>query len=120
MAIPLQVLRQKDVVKIARKQKVVSDLSGQEVEEHEAVQLIVRRGPGIDKPIALDALPGELSDLDEAVDIYAVEIKHFNGETKELMVGIKSLKKLVADGNIEALFETARSTRGRPPLLRRS
>jgi hypothetical protein len=89
--------------------------------EHQAapaVTLIIRRGPGIDRPLAIDALPSELQDLDEAPDIYAVEVKTFDGEVREMLVGIKSLKKLVADGNIEALFENAQGTRGRPPLRR--
>jgi hypothetical protein len=106
---------------LARVQKVVSDLSGTEVDESEAVQIIVRRGPGIDRPLVIDALPGEVGDLSDAPDIYSVELKPYNGEaSRELLVTIKDLKKLVADGNIEALFENARGTRGRPPLLRRS
>jgi hypothetical protein len=106
---------------MARVQKVVSDLSGQEVDENDAIQIIVRKGPGIDKPLVIDALPSEVQDIGEAPDIYSVELKPYNtGQpARELLVSIKDLKKLVADGNIEALFENARGTRGRPPLLRR-
>lgn len=105
---------------IARVQKVVSDLSGQEVDESQAVQLIVRRSPGIDRPLVIDALPDEVQDIGDAPDIYSVEIKPYNGDAaRELLVSIKDLKKLATDGNLDALFENARGTRGRPPLLRR-
>jgi hypothetical protein len=106
---------------IARVQKVVSDLSGAEVEENDAVQLIVRKGPGIDRPLVIDALPSEVGDLGDAPDVYQVEIKPYSGEpARELLCTVKDLKKLVQDGNLDQLFENARGTRGRPPLLRRT
>jgi hypothetical protein len=60
-----------------------------------------------------------VADLTEAPDVFVVEVKPFNGSVRELVVTRKELEKLVADGDLSTLLgESARPTRGRPPLSR--
>jgi hypothetical protein len=39
---------------MARKQVIVSDLTGTETDELEAVRVVIRRGSGISRPLALE------------------------------------------------------------------
>lgn len=105
---------------IARRQVVVSDLTGKEVDEDEAVQVIFRRGEGIERPVVIDALASEVEDLTDAPGVFVLEIKPVVGNTStELVVTAAALKKIVPDGDLDALLgKSARPTRGRPPLSR--
>lgn len=101
---------------IAKVQKVVSDLTGREVEEHQALTLIVRRGPGVDRAVVLDVLPDEVGDLTDANDCYVVELRK-HGETtgQEMVVTLKNFKAIAPDGKVDELLDNARGLRGRPP-----
>jgi hypothetical protein len=101
---------------VARKQVIVSDLTGTEADEQDAVRVVIRRGPGIIRPLALDALPAELQDIGDAPDIYLVEVKPYDPArpAQELLVSIKDLKKVAPEGNVDALLESATGLQGRP------
>lgn len=98
--------------------RMASDLTGKEDEPEKFAQLILRRGPGVDKPLALDVLPEEVGNLDEAADIFVVELK-LPGEfqSREIVVTLQELtNKVVPKGKkLEDLIEGARFLRGRRP-----
>lgn len=105
---------------MARRQLIISDLTGNEADETEAVQIVFRRGNGLERPVVVDALATEVTELSEASDVYLIEVKPFAGETREMIVTTKELSRLVADGDLIVLLgKSARPTRGRPPLTRR-
>lgn len=105
---------------MGRRQVIISDLSGKEVDEADSAQLVFRRGPDLDRPVVVDVIADEVADIVESPDVYTVEVKPYNGPTRELVVNRKELEKLVADGDLNALLgQSARPTRGRPPVTRR-
>jgi hypothetical protein len=98
-----------------------SDLTGKEDEPEKFAQLVFRSGPGIDKAIAFDVLPEEVGDVDEAGDIFVIELK-LPGDAvgRELVVTLKEVQaKLVPQGQkLDQLLENARFLRGRRPTAR--
>lgn len=97
----------------------VTDLTGKEDHPDKFAQIVLRSGPGIDKALSLDVLPEELGAIDEAGDIYVIEVK-MPGDTvgREMVVTLKEVQaKLVPQGKkLDDLLEAARFLRGRRPL----
>ena len=64
---------------------VVSDISGEEIEDGQVVELVVRNHPKLEAPKRLDVAESEIAGLKSAANVVTVEIKR-NGvvETKSL------------------------------------
>jgi hypothetical protein len=102
--------------------RMASDLTGKEDEPEKFAQLIIRKGPGIDKALALDVLPEEVDDIDEADGVYVVELKlPGDFQARELLVTIKEFtdKVVTPSGKkLEDVIEGARFLRARRPTGR--
>lgn len=102
--------------------RMASDLTGKEDEPEKFAQLVIRKGPGIEKALALDVLPEEVGDLDEADNIYVVELKlPGDYQAREIVVTLKEFtdKVVTPSGKkLEDVIEGARFLRGRRPGTR--
>lgn len=106
----------REVVELAVKQVMVSDLTGSEGDPSEFVKFIIRSGPGIEKPVFFDAKPDEIGDIDAAKDIFVVEV---NGS--QVVCTLKELAsklKLSEGQTLETLLDNAAFLRGRRPGTR--
>lgn len=90
--------------------RMVSDISGQEADEADFVQLVIRQHPAISDARALDVLPAEIEKLKTAGDLVVLEVGS-NGDKKQLVVTLAEFRKLVKD----EVVKKARATRGRRP-----
>lgn len=98
-------------------QRMKSDLTGKEDEPEKFGSFIIRKGPGIERAIALDVLPEEIGPLTEAADVFVVEYRQPGGVSEEIIVTLKELTdKVVPKGKmLDDITDTARSLRGRRP-----
>ena len=90
--------------------RMVSDVTGKEAPEEEFVQLVVRRHPGIDSPVALDVLPDEVANLKMTGEVVILELKT-GTETKNIVVNVTEFRKVVPD----KIVKSGRKVRGRRP-----
>lgn len=100
----------KVVNKMALVSRMVSDLSGNEIAEGQAVELVVKQHPAIDSPKSLDVNADEVKGLKDASNVVIVVVKN-NGDTREVAMTHAEFKKLVSDD----VVKNARGTRGRRP-----
>jgi hypothetical protein len=82
-------------------QRMRSDLTGAEDEPDKFGSLVLRSGPGIERPVAWDVLPEEIGELTPAQEIVC--------SRKEL-----TDKVVPKDKSLDELTDAARSLRGRP------
>lgn len=90
------------------KNVVVSDISGAEIPDGEAVELIVRSHPKLEAARRLDVSASEVAGLKDASNVVVVELKH-NGETSTKTVTLADFERVVPN---KALSNGA-PTRGR-------
>lgn len=93
---------------MARVVKLVSDVTGNEADEAEFVNVVVREHPKLSGPKQLDVISGELDSLRPLTNMVVLEIG-VEGGKHELVVSYDDFKKLVAD----KVVQSAPNTRGR-------
>jgi hypothetical protein len=106
---------------VAIVQRKCSDLTGKEDEPEKFGSLIVRRGPGVDRPITLDVLPEEIGDIDSAPEVFVVEYREPGAVSAlEIVCTLKEFTaKVIPQGmKLEDVLENGRGLRGRPPGAR--
>lgn len=60
---------------MAVKNVIVSDISGEEIEDGQVVELIVRSHPNLDEPKRFDVSASEVDGLKSATSVVTVEVK---------------------------------------------
>ena len=98
-------------------QRMRSDLTGAEDEPDKFGSLVLRSGPGIERPVVWDVLPEEIGELTPAPDVFVVEYKAPGmAAGQEIVCTRKELtdKVVPKDKSLDELTDAARSLRGRP------
>ncbi|KFU80782.1 hypothetical protein SAMN04489729_5527 [Amycolatopsis lurida] len=94
----------------------VSDLSGNEGNDEEFAQVIVRQHPKLDQPKALDVLTEELAQFKDIGDLVVLEARMPDGSTRDIHMRLAEFNKLGTD--MDGVLSKARGTRGRVPGTR--
>lgn len=95
---------------MALKQVTVSDISGNEVENGDAIEVTVRNHPTFDDK-RIDAIKGELDALKTVDNLVTLEVKDGTGKVTEVFCTAGELAKIIPD----KILEAAAGTRGRRP-----
>jgi hypothetical protein len=92
----------------------VSDLSGKSGKEAEFVNVVIRSGLGIEKPVQIDALRSEIKELKSAENLVELEVRD-NGQNWRVIMTEDDFSKIVKDK--DAILASARNVRGRQPKI---
>ncbi|MFF6951796.1 hypothetical protein ACFZAD_24455 [Streptomyces iakyrus] len=88
-----------------------SDLSGKNIEnEDEVVRIVVTQHPDIEAPVEIEAMPEELTDVDDnALDLVTFEL-HYpgEGETESVIMEVDAFNKLATDTPMGEVLKAAR------------
>lgn len=73
----------------------VSDITGEEVKDTDALRVIVRGHPKIGEDKQLDAATGELDNLKTVANLINIEVQYPDGTSKELFATLTELEKVI-------------------------
>jgi hypothetical protein len=92
----------------------VSDISGTEIDEASAVEIVIRRHPHLDESRRLDASEAEIAGLRTMDDLVSLQVRRANGTVDQVFCTLAGFRQVVPDSALEG----ATSTRGRRPGYR--
>ena len=73
----------------------VSDISGVDLKEDEAIRVVVRNHPKLDEPKQIDAAGDEIKSLKGLTNLVTVNVVHPSGIVDELAVTVTELEKVI-------------------------
>ncbi|MDV6295229.1 hypothetical protein R3Q02_19570 [Rhodococcus aetherivorans] len=87
---------------IAIRRSKVSDISGVELNELEALRVAVKGHPDVDGDRQIDAAPGELDNLKTVANLVELTVYYPDGRTVELNATASEVNKVIPLDNLKA------------------